>query len=193
MSKFLAQKIVLLAVLFAGTARADEKIQAYFSPGGGVSTAIASAIADANTSVLVSIYALSDKRITDAIIDRYRHGVAVKVIVDRRQEAAFYSTADDLFRAAVPLHADYSVALSHDKYAVIDADTVVTGSANWSVAGNSKNAENVVIIRDENLAAIFERAHAEAWARSQPFVRRSSRRTRPTTTKIPRRQPPTER
>ena len=45
----------------------------------------------------------------------------------------------------------------HHKFAVIDGETVIAGSQNWSNAGNRENDENTLIIRSPVVAAHFGR------------------------------------
>lgn len=45
----------------------------------------------------------------------------------------------------------------HHKFAVVDGQTVILGSQNWSNAGNRENDENTLVIRSSVVAAHFER------------------------------------
>ncbi|MBV8883382.1 MAG: phosphatidylserine/phosphatidylglycerophosphate/cardiolipin synthase family protein [Chroococcidiopsidaceae cyanobacterium CP_BM_RX_35] len=47
--------------------------------------------------------------------------------------------------------------LLHHKFAVIDGQTVITGSHNWSEAANTKNDEDLLVIHNSTVAAHFER------------------------------------
>lgn len=51
----------------------------------------------------------------------------------------------------------------HHKVAVIDGDTVVLGSYNWTRPANERNDENVVIIRHTGIAQLFTEAFDELW------------------------------
>ena len=45
----------------------------------------------------------------------------------------------------------------HHKFAVLDQNTVIVGSQNWSQAANNTNDENLLVIRNPTVAAHFER------------------------------------
>ncbi|MBV9390077.1 MAG: phosphatidylserine/phosphatidylglycerophosphate/cardiolipin synthase family protein [Chroococcidiopsidaceae cyanobacterium CP_BM_ER_R8_30] len=47
--------------------------------------------------------------------------------------------------------------LLHHKFAVIDGQTVITGSHNWSEAANTKNDEDLLVIHNSTVAAHFQR------------------------------------
>ncbi len=51
----------------------------------------------------------------------------------------------------------------HQKYAVLDARLVVTGSYNWTVQGDIANHENLVILRHEPTARAFLEDFEKTW------------------------------
>ena len=54
-------------------------------------------------------------------------------------------------------------AIAHNKVMVIDGETVITGSFNFTTAAEEHNAENLLLVHDAKLAARYVenwRAHA---------------------------------
>jgi phospholipase D len=51
---------------------------------------------------------------------------------------------------------DYKPAIAHNKVIIIDNGSVITGSFNFTKAAQFKNAENVLIIHDKQLADIYK-------------------------------------
>ena len=47
--------------------------------------------------------------------------------------------------------------LLHHKFAVIDRTTVILGSHNWTIAGNTKNDETLMVIENKTIAAHYQR------------------------------------
>jgi phosphatidylserine/phosphatidylglycerophosphate/cardiolipin synthase-like enzyme len=75
-----------------------------------------------------------------------------------------------LANQGVPTMIDANHAIAHHKVIVIDGETVLTGSFNFTKAAPEKNAENLLIIRDPALAAQYTanwQAHAQ---HSQPYI-----------------------
>jgi phosphatidylserine/phosphatidylglycerophosphate/cardiolipin synthase-like enzyme len=64
------------------------------------------------------------------------------------QRTEKYSSADYLAIQGVPTLIDANHAISHDKVMIIDGETVITGSFNFTKAAQEKNAENVRRISD---------------------------------------------
>jgi phosphatidylserine/phosphatidylglycerophosphate/cardiolipin synthase-like enzyme len=64
----------------------------------------------------------------------------------------------------IPTWIDARHAIAHNKVMVIDGATVITGSFNFTKAAEEHNAENMLVIRDEALAAKYTanwQAHVE--------------------------------
>ena len=53
----------------------------------------------------------------------------------------------------------YGRRLAHNEVMVIDGETVLTGSFNFTTAAEEHNAENLLVIRDKAMAARY----AENW------------------------------
>ena len=94
----------------------------------------------------------------------------MQVILDKSQRTEKYSSADFLANQGVPTLIDANHAISHNKVMIIDGETVITGSFNFTKAAQEKNAENVLIIRDQALAAQYtqnwqaHRQHSQLYA-----------------------------
>jgi len=142
----------------------------YFSPRGGCTDAVVAELEKARESVLVQAYSFTSDRIAKAAADAHRRGVKVRAILDKSQRSEKYSELDFLARAGVSTKVDDKHAIAHNKVMVIDGETVITGSFNFTKAAEDKNAENLIIIRDRKLAELYAKnwreheAHAEAYA-----------------------------
>ena len=47
---------------------------------------------------------------------------------------------------------DAQHAIAHNKVMIIDGETVITGSFNFTKAAEENNAENLIVLRDRKLA-----------------------------------------
>jgi phosphatidylserine/phosphatidylglycerophosphate/cardiolipin synthase-like enzyme len=160
----LKKSLVLLTVIMllgfeaghaAKTVPASPQIQVYFSPNGGCTDAIVNALDQAKTSVLVQAYSFTSAPIAKAVVDAHKRGVQVKVILDKSQRTEKYSSADFLVHAGVPVSIDAKHKIAHNKVMIIDSETVITGSFNFTKAAEEGNAENLLIIRSTDLAAKY--------------------------------------
>jgi competence ComEA-like helix-hairpin-helix protein len=56
----------------------------------------------------------------------------------------------------------------HDKFAVIDNQTVITGSHNWSEAANNSNDETLIVIENPAIAAHYQREFNRLYGKIKP-------------------------
>jgi phosphatidylserine/phosphatidylglycerophosphate/cardiolipin synthase-like enzyme len=113
------------------------------------------ALGDAKRTVLVQAYSFTSAPIAKALLDAHKRGVQVQVVLDKSQRTQKYSSADFLANQGVPTMIDANHAISHNKVIIIDSETVITGSFNFTKAAQTQNAENLLIIRDPALAAQY--------------------------------------
>jgi phosphatidylserine/phosphatidylglycerophosphate/cardiolipin synthase-like enzyme len=135
--------------------------QVYFSPRGGCTDAIIEEIDQAKSEVLVQAYSFTSAPIGKALLKAYKRGVKVEVVLDKSQRTARYSSATFFSNARIPTFIDARHAIAHNKIMIIDRQTVITGSFNFTKAAEENNAENLIIIRSKELAGIY----LENWQR----------------------------
>jgi phosphatidylserine/phosphatidylglycerophosphate/cardiolipin synthase-like enzyme len=146
------------------------KWSVYFSPRGGCTEAVVKALRKAQSAVLVQAYSFTSVPIARALVRAHRHGVKVEVVLDKSKRTEKYSSVAFLYSSGIPCYLDAEHAAAHNKVMVIDGQTVITGSFNFTEASEDNNAENLLVIRDANLAAKYaqnweaHRQHSELYA-----------------------------
>ena len=140
-----------------------------FTPGEDCTGTIVSSVGAARREVLVQAYSFTSPPIAQALEAAARRGVRIRIIVDDSQLTERYSQADEAARAGLEVWVDDPSGIAHNKVMVIDGETVITGSFNFSRSAQERNAENLLVLRDATLAARY----AENWERrravSQPY------------------------
>lgn len=131
-------------------------VQVYFSPDDGVAQHVTAALTQAKTRIDFLAYSFTRNDFANAILARAKSGVKVRGVFDESQNASNvggeYTT---LRKAGLDVRIDGIPGLLHDKVIIIDAETVITGSYNFSANAENTNDENLVIIRSPALAALF--------------------------------------
>ena len=56
--------------------------------------------------------------------------------------------------------------LMHNKFVVIDDHVVLTGSFNWTISADKKNAENLLSITDKDIAQKYAKQFKHLWSQS---------------------------
>lgn len=102
--------------------------------------------------MFVEAYSFTSAPVAKALVDAHRRGVKVEVILDKSQRTEKYSEADFLQHEGIPTYIDAKHAIAHNKIMIIDSQTVITGSFNFTTAAEEHNAENLLVISDPALA-----------------------------------------
>lgn len=150
--------------------KAAGTIDVYFSPHGGASDAIVREIVSARSEILVQAYSFTSAPIAKALIDARKRGVKVEVVLDKSQRREKYTSADFLAHGGIDTSIDSRHAIAHNKIMVIDRMTLITGSFNFTRAAEERNAENLLVIRNNGPLAnryvlnfVEHRNHAESY------------------------------
>ena len=135
------------------TTSTKPSINVYFSPRGGCANAILSEINNAKREILVHAYRLTYEPFITALGNAVNRGVAVVIVVDTDgDKKSIDKIWEDLLQ---PYQHDYSPIwvdnkekpYNHNKVMIIDKNTIITGSFNFSKNAEDKNAENLLIIK----------------------------------------------
>ena len=119
--------------------------------------------------ILVQAYSFSSTPIRNALINAQKRGAKVEIVFDKEeQKDQNYRGAKGFSRTGITIHLDGQHAIAHNKVIVIDRETVITGSFNFTGAAETKNADNVLVVKSKTLAGLY----AENW---YAHVKHSSR------------------
>ena len=171
---------VFLLAIFLGALplqaqQGRQDVHPYFSPNGGCTQAVVDQLNGAKQQVLVQAYSFTSTPIARALVDAKRRGVDVEVILDKSQRSERYSSATFLANEGVPTYIDHAHKIAHNKVMVIDGQTVITGSFNFTKSAEEGNAENLLVI---NNAPQLAQKYAQNWkahlGHSSPYTGLSS-------------------
>lgn len=131
---------------------AQGTVQVAFAPWDDLESMVTDAIDAAQIQVLVQAYLLTNRRIADALLSAHRRGVDVRVLADAEQLAkSELSRLPELAAAGIPVWLETKYQNAHNKIIVIDAATpdatIITGSFNFTWGAQHKNAENILVTR----------------------------------------------
>jgi len=163
--KYSVQGFVLL-ILVGITSLAHAETRVFFSPNGGCQSVVISEINKARKSIDVAMYAFTSKEIAQALLDAKKRDVKIKISLDTSEIKDHYSKSRFLMKKGVDLKFHMGPGLLHDKFAIIDDKTVLTGSYNWTITADKKNAENLLVIKDRDLAHEYTKQFKHIWSQS---------------------------
>lgn len=138
---------------------------------------IAQYLNQAQQKIQLALFVFSEQALSNVINQRFQAGTEVKALIDRGFAFRYYSEGLDLLGVtlledcleqpgnspwALPTEFVGTPALPrgdklHHKFALVDDDTVITGSHNWSPAANHNNDETVLVLQNAQIAAHYQR------------------------------------
>lgn len=139
------------------------RAEVQFSPGPGCLNAITRCLEEAQKSVDICVFTVTDDRLAAAILDAHRRGVAVRLLTDDDKSFDRGSDIERLEAAGVPVRTDRSEHHMHHKFALFDRALLITGSYNWTRSAARHNRENLLVSDDPRLVAPYLRRFDEDW------------------------------
>jgi phosphatidylserine/phosphatidylglycerophosphate/cardiolipin synthase-like enzyme len=141
---------------------------ACFSPGHDCPARIAGLFNHARRSVDACVFTITDDRISNAILEAHRRGVAIRILSDN--DKAFDTGSDiERFRAAgIPVRIDHTPYHMHHKFAIFDGSVLLNGSYNWTRSAAEYNKENFLLTGDRRLVNAFTQLFEKLWRELKP-------------------------
>ncbi|AFW94148.1 phospholipase D domain-containing protein [Anabaena sp. 90] len=171
------------------------KITVHFSPTsptqpGSISSngLIAKTLSKSTKTVDLALFVFSDQQLANILEERHHQNVQIRALIAPQFAYRPYSEALDMMGFALSDNCKYEVDnrpwknpistvgvpilpkgdLLHDKFAVIDNKTVITGSHNWSEAANHGNDETLIVIENPTVANHFQREFNRLYGKIKP-------------------------
>jgi len=130
-------------------------IENYFSSDDAVTAAIVNRLKQAKTSIYFMAFSFTEDEIGKAIIGRMTAGVKVRGVFENTGSQTQFSEFKGLKAAGADVLTDGNPYLMHHKVFIIDSQTVIFGSYNFSANAQDDNDENLLIVDDAGMARAF--------------------------------------
>lgn len=152
-----ARWLLLWALLappaWAGELAAAGTVEALFTPWDDAEGALLRACAGARSSIRVQAFLLTSRNFARALLAARQRGVRVSLLADAAMaDNRHRSRVAELARDGIDVRLETRYAAAHNKLVLIDAEgahpVVITGSYNFTFSAQARNAENLLILRD---------------------------------------------
>ncbi len=147
---------------------------------------ISKTLSTATHTVDMALFDFSEQRLASILEKGHQQGVQVRALIDSRFAYRDYSEGLDMLGVALSKKCKYEANnrpwqnpistmgvpqlpkgdVLHHKFGIIDEQTVITGSHNWSEAANSNNDETLLVINSPMVAAHFQRQFGRLYAKA---------------------------
>jgi competence ComEA-like helix-hairpin-helix protein len=145
-------------------------------------------LSTAAKSVDIALFVFSDQRLANILEGRHQQNVKIRALIEKSFAYRSYSEGLDMMGFALSDKCRYEIDnkpwqnpittvaipslppgdLLHHKFGIIDNQTVITGSHNWSEAANDGNDETLLVIQNPVIAAHYTREFERLYKKSQP-------------------------
>lgn len=126
----------------------------------------------AQYSIDIAIYSFNDlNQIRDAIINAKIRGVKIRLVYDYRTNGTNQQLVNDLLAAGILMSKRPNADFMHNKFFIFDYRNFTSATDDWLWTGSTNitneqlfdDANNVIEIQDQTLAAIYTREFEEMW------------------------------
>jgi phosphatidylserine/phosphatidylglycerophosphate/cardiolipin synthase-like enzyme len=151
-------------------------VEVLFTPWDDAEGAIVRALGEARGSIHVQAYLLTSRSIAKALQEARARGVTVEILADKEMVSkGDNSQIPKLAAEGIPVWLETRYAVAHNKVMLIDASgahgIVITGSYNYTWSAQARNAENLLILRDNPALA---KRYLDNWQRHRDQAERMS-------------------
>lgn len=128
-------------------------VKLYFAPSPNIRQGLCDFIRTARSTVDICIYDLDLNEVADALLDAKAKKVEVRLVTD--EDNVMMTAVEKLKRAGVTVVPDNRPAIMHNKFVIVDARHIWTGSYNFTINGTKKNDNNALILESPEIAACY--------------------------------------
>jgi len=159
-------RVVITVETDDGSTRQVE-VENVFAPEGEVAKAVIGEIDAAQERIRFMSFVLTREDIAQAMVERAEAGVVVQGVMESRNVGSPYSQYDRLRAAAHDVLLDGNPYMMHHKVIIVDDETVILGSYNFSYSAEMDNDENVLIVHDAEVAGLFVEEFGRVYERAR--------------------------
>jgi phosphatidylserine/phosphatidylglycerophosphate/cardiolipin synthase-like enzyme len=146
----------------------DSRVEVLFAPEDGVMARLVPLVREAKQSIRFMAFSFTDQQLGEAMLAAADSGLDVQGIFETRGSETEFSQMAPLFCGGVPVRQDGNPRTFHHKVLIIDGETVVTGSFNFTRSADEDNDENVVVITNQDIAKQYLAEFDRRWQESTP-------------------------
>jgi phosphatidylserine/phosphatidylglycerophosphate/cardiolipin synthase-like enzyme len=143
-------------------------VESYFAPEDQVTERLLALVREAEGSIRFMAFIFTDDDLGEAVIAQHEAGLTVQGVFEERNADLRYSEFGRMYHAEprMDVRLDGNTYMMHHKVIILDDETVILGSFNFSRSADEVNDENLLVIHDRKVAsqyrAEFKRIYREA-------------------------------
>ncbi len=143
-------------------------IEVYFAPEDEVISQVVAEVNDAESTIRFMAFSFTENELGDAVLARAADGITVQGVFETVGSETVYSEMTRFYCAGLEVRQDGNPYVLHHKVMIMDDDTVVLGSFNFSDSAAESNDENLMIVHDPAVTALYIAEYELRFAQGSP-------------------------
>lgn len=149
----------------------DGRASIVFAPEADEIQVITAEIAKAERAIRLMVFVFSLEELAQAMLNQAANpAITIEGVFETRNSTADWSQLPALHCAGASIRQDGNRYTLHHKVIIIDEDTVISGSFNFSRSAAESNDENIIIIRDAAIASLYLDEWRRIWAGAEELA-----------------------
>jgi len=133
------------------------QVENYMAPEDDVMAKLVQYVQGAQKTVHYMIFTYTHADLSAAMIARFKAGINVEGVIEDR--GATLGALPALFCAKLPVKTDGNKYTMHHKVIIIDGQTVITGSFNFTKSADTANDDNLLVLHSPGVASFYEQEY----------------------------------
>ncbi len=155
---------LVLSCIFLTTQPTHAQLQKVcFSPSTCCEDNIVELIHNSTESINIAIYAITNHKIYDALVEAKSRNIPIKIVTDKTQSKGKSSLVPALIDDGFNIRIKKKYRIEHNKFGIFDGKTVITGSYNWTESATRNNSENCLIEKRKTVVKKYKQRFDELW------------------------------
>jgi phosphatidylserine/phosphatidylglycerophosphate/cardiolipin synthase-like enzyme len=145
-------------------------VENYFASESELGPIIGDLVNSAQSEILFMAFSFTLDLIGEPMLDRAEAGVNVRGVFETtgsETDFSYYGDLLDFGLENINVRQDGNPRIMHHKVIIVDRQTVLFGSFNFSNNANDSNDENIVVVHDPTFASFFVEEFNTIWAEAK--------------------------
>jgi phosphatidylserine/phosphatidylglycerophosphate/cardiolipin synthase-like enzyme len=147
------------------------RVENYFASEKELAPLMGELISQAQNDIRFMAFSFTHEDVGEAMLERAEAGVNVQGVFETtgsETEYSYYGPMNEAGMTNLQVRQDGNRRLMHHKVIIIDGQTTIFGSFNFSGSANDSNDENVLIVHDPTFASYFLEEFNTVWNEARP-------------------------
>ena len=127
------------------------------------------ALRKAVKSLDICMFTISSAQLANIVLQLHAKGIVVRIITDEEKDGLVVSQIYNFRASGIQVRHDKTSFLMHNKFIIIDGETLVNGSFNWTNQAVYGNKENVLITNYPPIVRPYLTEFEKLWKEYSPM------------------------